>query len=444
MSPDITIVHGEARDALAAMADNSITAVVTDAPYGLSDLPSSKVTEALTRWLGDDPWFTPKGKGLVGKDWDAFVPPPGLWAEVLRVLAPGGYALVFCSVRTLDLMAMSMRLAGFDIRDTITTLQAQSMPKSLNVAKAMRAKGLPGADDWEGWGTNLRVSNEPVIVARKPLSGTVAANVARWGAGALNIDATRVPHLSEADAASAKPQGRATFRPGSFVVKGTPRVEGTYEQSGLGRWPADVVLVHSPDCTHLGSKEVASNSHHPASRGPGGVTTSGHGGQDDLVERRSGTEVVPDWDCAPGCPVAELDRLSGNRPSGANPTYRSGGKSVSMAGAMPAGPITPHRGADTGGASRFFPTFGYFSKAKGSEKPKVDGIEHESVKSLPLMRWLVRLVGRPGDGALLLDPFAGSGTTLEACLLEGINCIGIERESDYIRLIEARLDRHGR
>lgn len=373
------------------MADNSIGAVVTDPPYGLTDLPTSKVAEALSKWLAGDTLFVPHGKGFVGQEWDKFVPPPGLWAEVLRVLKPGGCALTFCAGRTLDLMSMSLRLAGFDIRGTIATIHAQAMPKSLNIAKALRAKGNPDADKWEGWGTNLRTSNEPVIIARKPLDGTVANNVSKWGVGGLNIDATRVPFLSEADKASAKP--------GSFAGKAgdpdDPRKEFEIVQ-GTGRWPSDVLFEHHPNC---------------------------------------GDE------CVEGCPVAMLDEQSGILKSGANPTYRSGGKSLAMAGAMPAGPVTQHRGADEGGASRFFPTFRYQKRATPSERPRVEGIEHPSVKSLALMRWLVSLVGVPGEA--VLEPFAGSGTTMEAAWLEGIDCIGIEREDDYVRLIRERMGKHG-
>lgn len=419
----VTLVHSDSRTFLATQEADSVDAVVCDPPYGLSSLPVDKITTTMTAWLTGDRNFTPKGKGFVGQEWDAFVPPPAMWDEVFRVLKPGGHLFAFSSPRTYDLLVLSCRLAGFEIRDMISAIQGQSMPKSLDVQKALTRSGAAPevVERWSGWGTALRVSNDPILVARKPLCGTVATNVPKHGTGALNIDACRV-EVESAD-------------------------DQTPTKTALGRWPSDVVFTHHGECREVGTREVASNSHHPARRGTGGASTSGHRGQDGLVERKPTTEVVATFDCHPDCPVRQLDEQSGALKSGANPTRTKGGKSVAMAGAIKAGPRTQHRGADVGGASRFFPVFTYAPKAKPSERPKGDGEEHVSIKSLDLMRWLVRLVGTQdrGDGkpSLILDPFGGSGTTAEACVLEGFDCLVVEGYAPYLPLVTERLARHG-
>ena len=169
------------------------------------------------------------------------------------------------------------------------------------------APATPEAERWQGWGSAMKPGFEPVVVARKPLIGTIAQNVLTYGTGALNIDACRI--------------------------------------SASGRWPANVVLDES---------------------------------QAEVLDEQSG-------------------------------------------------------------ASRFFPTFRYQAKAPKSERPKVNGTAHPTVKPVALMRWLVRLVTPPGG--IVLDPFAGSGATLEAALLEGFQCVGIELADEYLPLIVHRIER---
>ena len=386
------IIHADCLAALRDMPDASVDAVVTDPPYGLSNTTPAQVAETIARWVTGDREYLPSARGFMGHEWDGFVPPVAVWDECLRVLKPGGHLLAFAGSRTHDLMTLGIRLAGFEIRDSVAWLYGSGFPKSLDVSKAMdriagadrgiprtpssggkfgfagrningvadstwrceacgRSKGSqPGncqcdkrgepqtdaAREWEGWGTALKPAFEPVTLARKPLTGTVAANVLKHGTGALNIDAGRIP-----GPAWTFKHGPKTGRGGGGIMGKPTAREGVAESSPAGRWPANVVL---------------------------------------------------DEHCA-----AELDRQAG--------------------------------------ASRFM----YCAKAPKSERPVVDGVAHSTVKPVTLMRWLVRMVTPPGG--VVLDPFAGSGTTLEAAMLEGFNVTGIEREADYLPLIQARIDR---
>ena len=241
----------------------------------------------------------------------------------------------------------------------------------------------------QGLGTALKPAWEPIVLARKPLEGAVAANVLAHGTGALNVDGCRVgAGLFVPGGGSNLPSGGIMGRKNS----GKPSTAGHTS----GRWPANVVLGHTPDC-------------------------------DVIYEGRG--EIRLEGPCAPGCPVAELDRQSGE------PSSRVGKPRGAAHGEGWGMTATGAEYADTGGASRFF----YVAKAPTSERPRVGGIAHPTVKPLDLMRWLVRLVTPPGG--TVLEPFAGSGTTAEACVLEGFQCIAIEREADYLPLITSRLDK---
>lgn len=245
------------------------------------------------------------------------------------------------------------------------------------------------------------------MVARKPLTGTVAQTVLTHGTGALNIDATRVGAGGQLKWATPRGMGSEnSFADDAWTqAQGRPHADAT--ASAVGRWPSNVVLSHAA----VWDDDA-----------------------EDLID------ACADG-CVDGCPVAELDAQSGVLKSGANPTRRGPDKSRDAYGEF-AGQTecTPARGADSGGASRFFPTFRYQAKAPARERPKVDGIAHPTVKPVDLMRWLVRLVC-PSPGGTVLEPFAGSGTTVEACLLEGAHCVAVERDETYLPLIAHRVDR---
>ncbi|CPW68504.1 DNA-methyltransferase [Mycobacteroides abscessus] len=346
------------------------------------------------------------------------------WAtECLRILKPGGHLLAFGGSRTWHRLAAAVEDAGFEIRDSIAWLYGSGFPKSLDVSKAIdKAAGaerevvgthhrhgggsavsgsmlgslgtdseLPltapatvAAKQWQGWGTALKPSFEPIVVARKPLAGTVAANVLEHGTGALNIDACRVgDEVRHASFTSFAPaSGNRLGAPGTQEARrGTQGEPKEY----TGRWPTNVVL-----------------DEHQA---------------------------------------AQLDQQSGTLHSG---TMRAGTQRQPRVGGTIYGADTrtfapADTYGDSGGASRFFPVFRYEAKAPTSERPNADGVQHPTVKPLDLMRWLVRLV--TPVGAVVLEPFAGSGTTAEACVLEDRQCIAIEREADYLPLIVSRLQK---
>jgi DNA modification methylase len=401
------IFSGHCLHVLRSLRDESFHSIVTDPPYEL---------------------------GFMGKDWDnaqiAFN--PRVWQHCYRVLKPGGYLLAFGGTRTFHRIAVAIEDAGFEIRDSIAWIYSTGFPKSADVSKQLDKmagaerelsgkrgntqcsyldRGLPcvghndagqsmsgatihglptvpatdAAKKWQGWGTALKPAFEPIIVARKPFKGTVAANVLEHGTGALNIDACRIAgddgdnRGRRRNASGGGLGGTETFQIRERHIEDIPRTSG--------RWPANVVL----------DEEMA----------------------------------------------AELDAQSGNRPGGAFPaTQQPGTRSGSMEGGAWSGNISPARAmGDSGGASRFF----YCAKASSKERPKVDGVSHPTVKPLELMRWLTRLVTPPRGR--ILDPFAGSGTTVEAAILEGFRptaielCDGANGKPDYVAMIEKRAAR---
>jgi site-specific DNA-methyltransferase (adenine-specific) len=229
------IINGDSNDEIKKLEDNSIDALVTDPPYGLSNISHSSFMDCLSKWSSGEYGYTPSSKGFMSKSWDGFVPPPSIWKEVYRVLKPGSHGLVFAGSRTMDLMGLSLRIAGFEIRDCISWLYGSGFPKSHDVSKAIdklkgeereivgkrseatlkamqRFKEQDGrekrtdfsdigfitapsskeAKQWEGFGTALKPAYEPALLIRKPFKSSVAQNVLEHGTGALNIDGCRI------------------------------------------------------------------------------------------------------------------------------------------------------------------------------------------------------------------------------------------------------------
>lgn len=466
--------HDDCLHAMQTMDAESVDAIVCDPPYGL---------------------------GFMGKEWDHGVPGVPFWEAALRVAKPGAHLLAFGGTRTHHRLTCAIEDAGWEIRDGILWLYGSGFPKSVNVSKMIDArrddtpslepvraflrvkrdaagltnakiaaafgfsatmashwidhptqptcptleqwdvlrmllgfgdemddrvrwlnarKGTPGeafadrevvsvkaysetslfggangthvdsrgatelARQWEGWGSALKPGWEPIIVARKPLRGTIAQNVERYGTGALNIDACRI----------AAPDGVTQF---SYAGSGQDTTYGrrhdtvaqTGERSTAGRWPANVVL---------------------------------------------------DEDAA-----AELDAQSGERGGAApasGPSLRGETNGTVAYGARKGMDGAPSFHGDSGGASRFY----YTAKASGSERHA--GVRanddrantHPTVKPLDLMRWLCKLVAP--IGATILDPFAGSGSTGCAAMLEGMAFVGVEREAEYYAIACDRIRHH--
>jgi DNA modification methylase len=389
---------GDVIDVLRDYNDNSFDAVLCDPPYGLA---------------------------FMGRKWDYDVPSVALWAEVLRVCKPGAPLLAAFGTRTYHRGVCRIEDAGWEIRDCIAWMYGSGFPKSLDVSKAIdKAAGAEREvvgkhpNPWSGYGTALKPAYEPFVLARKPLAGTVAENVARWGVGALAIDACRIEASPEDVARAAVPQPK--LRPdgadsGHALGSGEGRNGERFDMSA-GRWPTNVIL-----------------------------------------DEEAG---------------AALDAQTGNRPG-----MSGGGKhKADYAGGMFGGidGNDKHARGDNGGASRFF----YCPKANRKERdagcedlPALSGGQatdrdddspgtqnpragagrtggarnhHPTVKPIALCEYLARLIMPPSPGAILV-PFAGSGSEMIGALRAGWPAVvGIERESAYVDIARRRVAALGR
>ena len=428
MKPTLTIrnaviYQGNNLEVLPTLADNSVDSIVCDPPYEL---------------------------GFMGKTWDnsGIAYSIELWRECLRVLKPGGHLLAFGGTRTWHRLAVAIEDAGFEIRDNIAWLYGSGFPKSHNISKAIdkaagaerevigqtmaSPKGISQAegrtdtaagayggeakliditasatDDakaWDGWGTALKPAHEPIVVARKPLIGTVAENVLTHGVGGINVDACRIG--TETININNYPDG---FDPKNNL-NNISQVGQDYEtKTSVGRWPANIIL-----------DEYTA----------------------ELLDEQSGISK---------------DGTATRRNLDSTEKYKS-----QSLGAF--SKLTNDVGyGGQGGASRFFyvakaskrdrnegldelPEVQTASLARENIKIRLDGSErkspikqnfHPTVKPTALMQYLIRLV-TPANG-VVLDPFAGSGSTGKAAILENKHFIGIELTAEYLPIIEGRL-----
>lgn len=438
----MSVINMECKQGMQVMiADNSIDAIVTDPPYGLSKQP--KMEEVLKHWLaGDD--YNATGSGFMGKTWDSFVPGPSIWKEAYRCLKPGGWAVVFAGSRTQDLMALSLRLAGFEIMDTGMWLYGSGFPKSLNISKAIdkslgaerqvigTLKGAgtkdnvsfgnghnpvyhrtkPATDQakqWEGWGTALKPAYEPFILARKPLDGTYANNVLKHGVGGLNIDGCRVGDEVRINQPAGNKQGGNSY---NMSVTGMPQDAKPTE--AIGRFPANVIHDGSDCVTELLPKTDPSKR---SNRGVGLTESNfkiyGKGNEDFNSVRGhcdNGGSVARFFYCAK---ASKKDRDEG----------------LENLSITPAGEMTGGREEGSDGLN---------SPRAGAGRTTGARNIHPTVKPTDLMRYLCRLV-TPPDG-LILDPFSGSGSTGKAAVLEGFNFIGFEMDVKYCEIANTRID----
>ncbi|MCW2278708.1 DNA-methyltransferase [Heliophilum fasciatum] len=411
-----TVLTGDSLDVLKTMPDNSIDACVTDPPYGLSKEPN--IREVLTKWMtGED--YAHRAKGFMGKTWDSFVPGPAIWTEVFRVLKPGGHILCFSGTRTQDLMTIALRMGGFEIRDVIEWLYVSGFPKSMDISKAFDKKAgverhiigqrevvdirnghgreygsamFAGektgkivhfisepttelAKQWDGWGSSIKPAHEPVIMARKPLIGTICDTVEQYGTGAINIRDCRIPFANDNER---KKLRHSPVENQGNSWKNSSEVIGYMTPDGLppveGRFPANCVTT---DADQWFSPYF-------------NITPQ------ELSKKSSKKDRNSDWQ-------GNVINLEERR------TYPGSGRGVINS------PYT----------------------MDGKErKPVKSRNHHPTVKPVDLMAWLIKLVTPPGG--TVLDPFGGSGSTAVAARKHGFNYILIEREEEYAEVARAR------
>jgi site-specific DNA-methyltransferase (adenine-specific) len=469
----VKLMQGDNILSLKKLPDNSVDSIVSDPPYGLS---------------------------FMNKKWDYDVPSVEFWKEVYRVLKPGGHVLSFGGTRTYHRMVVNIEDAGFEIRDQIMWLYGSGFPKSHNIGKAVdklqgnerefvrKQTNVAGRNDtlmgdrtdsgagmfsgvkkelditkgqspYEGWGTALKPANEPICVARKPLSeNTVAENVLKWGTGGINIDGCRVgSELKPIFNKDNQVEGN-TFNVGS---------NRTGEYTNEGRFPANIILECICDEVIKGEKGEVKK----LNRKRKGFMLSGS--EDNIQEANSPDNYNDKGDIHtnPMCPCLLLDEQSG--------VSKSNGKSGifenEVAGQMYHRHEKPSSNykqrvyvgdySDKGGASRFF----YQAKVSKQERNMgLDGFEekviegrdegqdernvaykprpvsqkntHPTVKPVALMSYLVRLVTPPNG--IVLDPFMGSGSTGIAARLEGFRFLGMEMDEEYFKIAEARIENY--
>lgn len=457
----VDIIHGDCIERMRELPDNSIDSIVTDPPYGLSPHSTEEVAACLSAWLKGDLYIPKKTKkGFMGRSWDAWVPGPEVWREALRVLKPGGHALIFAGTRSMDLMMMAVRLAGFEIRDSIGSahdggnvdqpglmawVYGSGFPKSLDVSKSIdkmlgaerevvgrrkhptlidqekvaefagaahgdnswnrewdiTAPATSEAEKWSGWGTSLKPAWEPIIIARKPLDGTVAENILKHGVGGINIDACRVPIDADADATQLRTMNRS--KRDADDGWGMSSVSGDSPQVVRedGRFPANVI--------HDGSGGVLSGF--PLA--PGQIAKSS-----TSDTQRTGQNCY-----------GEMARGS----NGQVPR-KDAGSAARFFYCAKASPSERHAGLDRRGHQ-----FKHGSTLRTIENGNVEkhGNHHPTVKPVALLRYLLRLI--TPQGGVYLDIFAGSGSLGVAGIEEGFDGILIEQEKDFVEIAKARV-----
>jgi site-specific DNA-methyltransferase (adenine-specific) len=410
------ILHGNNLDILPTLADNSIDSIVTDPPYEL---------------------------GFMGKKWDSsgIAYSVELWQQCLRVLKPGGHLLSFGGTRTYHRVAVAIEDAGFELRDSIAWLYGSGFPKSLDVSKAIdkqsgyegevigseiidigmqggsmhagretklaerQIKTLsPEAQQWQGWGTALKPAFEPVIVARKPIEGTVANNVLTYGTGGLNIDASRIKGLTEKEL-NWTPQRQHSENPIQFGGAKSGDVVSMYKAEG--RWPANLIL----------DEQAAQLIDEQSGQLKGGTWNNTDGARHfDNNGKPTNFQTTKIDDSTGGASrffyVAKASKRDRNEGLEELPTVRASAMGYDI-------------GLGEAGEGMF--------KDRNPQKQNF----HPTVKPTSLMEYLIKLVTPPNG--TVLDPFTGSGSTGKAAILQGFDFIGIEMTEEYLPIIEGRL-----
>jgi len=428
------LLLGDCLDKLKELDDNSVDSIVTDPPYGLSAPKNSGKSS--------------KG-GFMGKAWDYDVPSQEVWEECMRVLKPGGHLLAFAGSRTYHRMAVRIEDAGFEIRDQIMWVYGSGFPKSMNIGKGVdkklgnerelverpKSEQRPNADknrdknkdvggfamsdnkyksvgnsEWEGWGTALKPAHEPIVMARKPLIGTVVDNVLEWGTGGINIDESRI---ESEDLGIRKRNASSEF--GQNSGWNNHKNIDTFYDGTKGRFPANIIFDEEA------GKLLDEQS---------GISKSTGGTNDIVVESKFGQvsnrpQKPFNFGDVGGasrffyCPkTSKTDRNEG--------LEHLEGKQVGTLNAN-SSDLENYGGSSLG-----------VSSLKGDLKPPQPKQNfHPTVKPTDLMLYLIRLV--TPKGGTTLDPFMGSGSTGKAAVRGGFDFVGIEREKEYFEIAEARI-----
>lgn len=476
------LIQGDCLDVMAGMADNSVTAIVTDPPYGLGETPD--IAELMQQWITEG--RADMGKGFMGRNWDV-VPGPVYWREMFRIAKPGAYLLAMCGTRTVDLMSIAIRFGGWVKFDEISYHMGQGLPnlidwtygagfpKSMAIDKAIdkhlgktderevvgsklgrpgmakdgrnqsfdssintygtggvlstdiTAPATPEAAQWQNYGTSLKPAHEIILCFRKPVDKTYANNALVHGCGGLNIDGCRISH----DEPAGKPtEGMAGKRAG-IMGETVYRYRENTGPATQGRWPPNLIWDGSDaikaEFDKAGERRSAGN--YPTTyvtKDNNKIYGKGVGNTQGELYSDSGSAARFFPVCPPDVPrlVYHSKASSGERNEGLDgmdkqQKYAKDGR---------------------GNSHEIFTSDSANDDAWAKKNPNLPQENfHPTVKPLSLLRWMVKLVRQP-TADLIIDPFGGSGTTGVAALLEGCDTIIIEREADYIPIIRARLE----
>lgn len=462
---EFAIYNESCTETMQRMAENSLDAIVTDPPYGLSNHSEKDVRKCLKAWLSGVE-YTHGKSGFMGKTWDSWVPGPECWREAYRVLKPGGYMLVFSSTRTQDLMGIALRLAGFTMHPAIYYAFGSGFPKATNLGKmidkaagaerevvgvnsnylrrkpnGMKTSGAtaynystsdqvtdaritaPATDlarQWDGWFyglQSLKPAIEPILMVQKPPVGRMVDNVERWGVGAINVDGCRVG----TGTGGAKPEYEANH---ANAVDGIGMGGGAWANVS-GRWPANLILSGEDEVVALfpetASGVMKAGTRRAAQDGPGSVCFGTYGGNATAVDTLgdSGSaarffQVCPQDDDSDEFVrlfySAKASRRDRDEGLDAFDEQRCGGMQATADGSMLTG--------------------------SGNARVTARANHHPTVKPTSLMAYLVRLVTPPGG--TVYDPFSGSFTTAKAALIQGFNFIGSEIHKEFCDIGRAR------
>lgn len=405
------VICGDATEVLKSLPSGSVHVCYCDPPYGLSSQNTADVVTCLTAWLSGNV-YTHHGPGFMGADWDAFVPGPEAWREVYRVLKPGAYCVAYSSTRTVDLLGIAMRLGGLEPRNGWAWITGQGFPKNLDVGKALdkMVGATDAAKQWDGYGTDVKPSYEPIVVTRKPLDGTVASNVLTHGTGALNINAARL---------------------------------GTTDAQG--RFPSSIALIHDETCTQAGTTRVKGNRTDTRPNGDGGRKDKSQwrfrptGATKRGFSDEDGLETTDVWNCTPTCAVRILGEQTGQITSGtgtgARFFYQGKASAKDRLAYLTCSPdctanntVTPAKQSDP-----------------DDPCPVCNNTrtvyQHPTVKPYDLAAYHARLLSLPlHTRPIALVPFCGTGIEAKALLDVGFRVIAVDIDPRHVAMTLYRLN----